>query len=269
MSTVWSICGAGSGVGKTIVAGKLCAALPGAVYVKCGHGKPKTGKAPHFFHEMADLEAFVEAHRDGSEHLVVESNAYARCGKGDITVFIGPMSEHTDVRDDAGALRQAADIALCHDATSDDWSGRLATYLPDPAVRRAVCDILAEQQRYLFGPAAAVRTKVWFELGTEHVFGAGLAALLADIDRCGSLTEAAKTTDISYRHAWNLIKSAETHLGRQLLERQAGGQGGGGSALSAAGRHMLGVFARLDREVANFARGRFDELFHAPEADDA
>ena len=27
--------------------------------------------------------------------------------------------------------------------------------------------------------------------------------------------------------------------------------------------------ARLDREVANFARGRFDELFHAPEADDA
>jgi len=269
MSTVWSICGAGSGVGKTIVAGKLCAVLPGAVYVKCGHGKPRTGKAPHFFREMADLERFVESRRNGDDHVVVESNAYARCGKGDIMVFIGPLAGRTEVRDDAGALRQAADIAICGETTSEDWSGQLSTYLPDPSIRDAVCDILAEQQRYLFGPAAAVHTKVWFELGEEHVFGAGLAALLESIDRCGSLTEAAKAVNISYRHAWDLIKTAEGHLGRELLERQTGGPGGGGSALSAAGRHMLGVFARLDREVAAFARGRFDELFHAPEPDDA
>lgn len=269
MSVIWSICGAGSGVGKTIVAEKLCMVLPSAVHAKCGHGKPSTGKTPHFFRDLADLERFIESCRNGESHVVVESNAFARCGSGDITVFIDGMNARTEFRDDSPALREVADIRICEDATDDDWVPALTAKLTDRPLRDAVARILAEQKRYLFGPAAAVRTKVWFELGHEHVFGAGLAGLLGNIDRCGSLSGAAKAVNISYRHAWNLIKLAEGHLGQTLLDRHTGGRRGGGSVLSAAGRHMLGVFGRLDREVADFARGRFDQLFHAPEGEDA
>ena len=53
MSVVWSICGAGSDVGKTIVAEKLCAVLPSAVHVKCGHGRRRAGKTSHFFSDVA------------------------------------------------------------------------------------------------------------------------------------------------------------------------------------------------------------------------
>lgn len=269
MSVVWTICGAGSGVGKTIVAEKLCAALPSAVHAKCGHGRPRSGKTPHFFRDMAGLDQFVESHRGAPGHLVIESNAYARCRGGDITVFIGGMNDRTDFRNDAAGLRGAADIHICDDSDPGDWARALAPRLTDKPLRNKVCRILAEQKRYLFGPAAAVRTKVWFELSDEHVFGGGLAALLDNIDRCGSLTAAAKAVNISYRRAWDLIRTAEDHLGQTLVNRRTGGASGGGSVLSAAGRHMLAVFARLDREVADFARGRFDELFHAPEGDDA
>jgi len=269
MSTVWTICGAGSGVGKTIVAEKLCAALPSAIHAKCGHGRPRAGKTPHFFRDLAALERFVASHRDASGHLVIESNAYARRRRGDVTVFIDGMDGRTDFRGDAQGLHTAADIRICHDADPGDWAGALAEKLPDASLRSEVCRILVEQKRYLFGPAAAVRTKVWFELDDEHVFGGGLARLLASIDRCGSLTAAAKAVHISYRRAWDLIRTAEDHLGQALVNRRTGGARGGGSALSGAGRHMLNVFARLDREVADFARGRFDELFHAPEDEDA
>ena len=270
MSVVWSICGAGSGVGKTIVAEKLCAALGGALHAKCGHGTPKaTGKTPHFFRDLDDLQQFVESHRGEAGHLVVESNAFARLGRGDITVFIDGAEAHTDFRDDVAALREAADIDVNGLAPGDDWAETLAEKLPDPPLRDEVCRILAEQQRYLFGPAAGVRTKVWFELDSQRVFGAGLAALLENIEASGSLRKAAESADISYRHAWDLIKTAEASLGQPLITRQAGGARGGGSSLSAAGRHMLAVFDRLAREVADFARGRFDQLYHAPEADDA
>ena len=270
MSVVWSICGAGSGVGKTIVAEKLCAALGGALHAKCGHGEPKaTGKTPHFFGDLDALQQFVESHRHEAAHLVVESNVFARLGRGDITVFIDGPEARTDFRDDAAALRAAADVQVSGATPPADWAGALEAKLPDPPLRDAVCRILAEQQRYLFGPAAGVRTKVWFELDSERVFGAGLAALLENIDRCGSLRKAAEAVSISYRHAWDLIKTAEAALGQDLITRHAGGARGGGSSLSAAGRHMLAAFDRLTREVADFARGRFDQLYHAPEADDA
>ena len=268
MAVAWTICGAGSGVGKTIVSEKLCAALPSAVHVKCGHGRPRKGKTPHFFRDLGGLERFVESHQDAPGHLVIESNAYARRGRGDITVFIDGVNDRTDFRDDAGGLREAADIRICHDSDPGDWARALAPTLTDKPMRDRVCRILAEQKRYLFGPAAAVRTKVWFELGDRHVFGGGLAALLDNIDRCGSLAGAAKAVNISYRRAWALIKTAEDHLGQTLVDRRTGGARGGGSALSAAVMHMLGVFARLDREVGDFARGRFDRLFHAPGGDD-
>ena len=268
MSVVWTICGAGSGVGKTIVAEKLCAALPSAVHAKCGHGRPRTEKTPHFFVDMAALEEFVSS-CNGDGHVVVESNAFARMGRGDIMVFIDGVDGRTDFRDDAPPLRQAADIRIADDSDPSDWLAPLGEKLTDKPLRDTICRILAEQRRYLFGPAAAVRTKVWFELSDEHVFGAGLARLLENIDRFGSLTAAAKAVNISYRRAWDLIRTAEAHLGQTLIARRTGGARGGGSVLSAAGGHMLGVFARLDREVANFARGRFDELLHAPENDDA
>ncbi len=118
------------------------------------------------------------------------------------------------------------------------------------------------------GAARAVaRTKVWFEVGGSHVFGRGLARLLESVDRLGTLRAAAGEVKMSYRYAWELIRVAERHLGKALIVRRAGGLRGGASALTADGEHMLGVFRRLNEEVAAFADDRFEALCKRENAD--
>jgi len=106
----------------------------------------------------------------------------------------------------------------------------------------------------------SVRTKVWFTTGDRHAFGAGLARLLDNIDRYGTLRRSARETGMSYRHAWNLIKNAETHLRKRLIVKYQGGVGGGRSELSRDGRRLLKAFHYLNRDVARYANSRFFEL---------
>jgi len=106
-----------------------------------------------------------------------------------------------------------------------------------------------------------IRTKVWLEVNDLHIFGSGLAGLLDNIDQLGTLTAAAHQSNMSYRHAWNLIRHAENHLGRQLVHRRPGGSGGGHSALSPDARHLLSSFNKISSDITGYANERFASLF--------
>jgi molybdate transport system regulatory protein len=266
MSMIWIICGAGRGVGKTTLAVKLCEILPDSVYAKCGRSKPKAHKPSNFFDNIADLESFIELKSQSNKHLVIESNTLAMSGRGDITIFIDGISEMTDFREDAKQLRSIADIKICLDANLPDWKKVLSSKLGSATIRNTVFDLLIAQKRYLLGSKPTVRSKVWFEAAGSHVFGRGLANLLENVYRLGTLQDAAKAADMSYRYAWNLIQMAESHFGKTLIDRHAGGLHGGGSALSLDGRHMLGVFKQLNKEVASFTDSRFLELYNKDKA---
>jgi molybdate transport repressor ModE-like protein len=120
--------------------------------------------------------------------------------------------------------------------------------------------MLAAQQERLAGTRPAVRTKVWFEAGGQHIFGEGLARLLEQLERLGTLQKAAGAEKMSYRFAWSLLRSAERHFGRPLTVRKAGGSGGGGSALSPDGRRLLTIFRSISRQVGSLADRRFAEF---------
>ncbi len=49
-----------------------------------------------------------------------------------------------------------------------------------------------------------------------------LLALLSDVQRHGSLSSACKATDVSYRHAWSLVREGESQLGQALLSMVRG-----------------------------------------------
>ncbi len=262
MTTVWIICGAGRGVGKTHLAQRLCDILPNSVYAKCGHGKAKASKSASFFSTQAELASFIEACRDSYDHIVAESNALARRGKGDIIVFVDSVAGETDVRGDVERLRSAAQLRVHPGASLREWKRVLRGKLTDKGLREAICDALADQRRYLSKSGLAVRTKVWFTLDNLHVFGAGLARLLEGVERFGTLREAAQVAQMSYRYAWGLIKTAEKHLGKQLVLPRAGGVGGGRSALSPEGKHLLEVFSHVNKEVADYADRRFAAHYH-------
>ena len=262
MSLIWIICGAGRGVGKTTLALKLCEILPGSIYAKCGQSTSKPCKNSNYFQNHADLKAFIKAKSRSNKNLVIESNALAASGTDGITIFIDGLPGKTNFREDRKKLQSIADIKICLDADLSDWKKILSEKIGSKKIHDAVCKLLIAQKSYLFSSKPIVRSKVWFEASGAHIFGSGLARLLENIDRCGTLRQAAKDAEMSYRYAWNLIQLAERHFGKTLIDRHAGGRDGGGSALSADGRHLLTVFKQLNTEVASFADNRFLKLYN-------
>ncbi|MHC4360196.1 MAG: winged helix-turn-helix domain-containing protein [Planctomycetota bacterium] len=261
MSLIWVICGAGRGVGKTTLALQLCELLPGSVYTKCGRGKAKSDKPGKFFSNLVDLESFIEVARSSIRHVVVESNALASLSRGDIIIFIDGIAGKTHFRNNTEKLRAAANIKICRNASLADWKKALSAKVSSKTICDAVYDLLLAQKRYLFGSKPTVRSKVWFEAAGAHIFGSGLAGLLENVNRSGTLRDAAKASNMSYRYAWNLIRMAENHFGKILINRHAGGRHGGSSVLSPDGLHMLDVFKQLNEEVAVFTDKKFAELY--------
>lgn len=80
-------------------------------------------------------------------------------------------------------------------------------------------------------------------------FGADDAALLGAIGRTGSVARAAETLGRSRARALRRIERLEEGFS-ELVERQRGGRGGGGSRLTETGRTLLGRYDRLSAAVA-------------------
>lgn len=107
-----------------------------------------------------------------------------------------------------------------------------------------------------------IRSKLWIEAGGEPVFGRGRRFLLEAIDSHGSINQAAKEVDISFRKAWSHIKVMEERLGIKLVVRQAGGKNGGGAVLTNEARTFLKKYALLERGLQEVVDKSFKKVFH-------
>jgi molybdate transport system regulatory protein len=96
------------------------------------------------------------------------------------------------------------------------------------------------------------RGRIWLE-GTDGTFlGHGRVVLLERIKEHGSLSQAAKSMDMSYKHAWDLLDSMNRQAGCKLVETVRGGKGGGGAMLTSAGEKAITLFWHY--------HGRFQDL---------
>ena len=87
-------------------------------------------------------------------------------------------------------------------------------------------------------------------------FGPGKADLLDAVGRTGSISEAARSMDMSYRRAWLLLDSASKLLGgRRLIVAAIGGTKGGGARLTPFGREVVATYRTMTRRIDSAARG--------------
>ena len=105
------------------------------------------------------------------------------------------------------------------------------------------------------------KSKVWLDKAGELVFGIGKSGILKVVEKTGSLSSAAKELNMSYRHAWSYIRSAEKRLGKQLLIKIKGGKSGGGALLTEYAKDLIKKFDELEYEVQQFVDRRFKEIF--------
>ena len=100
--------------------------------------------------------------------------------------------------------------------------------------------------------ALTVDAELRLSLDGRDLAGARRVALLAEIARAGSITQAAKAVGLSYKGAWNAIEDMANLAGEPLLERSVGGKGGGSTRLTPRGEKLVRNFELIRDEHARF-----------------
>lgn len=109
--------------------------------------------------------------------------------------------------------------------------------------------------------AMQVRSKLWIEVNGEPVFGRGRHMLLEGIEKYGSISQAAKAIDVSYKRAWSYINAMEERLGIPLVIRRAGGKNGGGASLTDEAREFIEKYGRLEEGIMETVNERYWRVF--------
>jgi molybdate transport system regulatory protein len=105
-----------------------------------------------------------------------------------------------------------------------------------------------------------IRGRLWIE-GSEGTFlGYGRVVLLERIQEHGSITAAARSMDMSYRHAWKLVDSMNRQSRTAVVETSTGGRGGGGTRLTKAGEKAIEMFWKTYEEFGRFLEERAARL---------
>ena len=77
-----------------------------------------------------------------------------------------------------------------------------------------------------------VNGSLWIESNGERFFGPGPVELLERIEKTGSINQAAKQMQMSYKKAWEIINALNTDAGHPYVVTQTGGTSGGGSTIT-------------------------------------
>jgi molybdate transport system regulatory protein len=103
-------------------------------------------------------------------------------------------------------------------------------------------------------PQPGFHGRVWID-GPEGTFiGYGRVVLLERIMEHGSITKAARSMQMAYRHAWDLVDSMNRQAKEPFVELATGGKGGGGARVTEAGKKAIKLFRRFYDDLQAFLK---------------
>jgi molybdate transport system regulatory protein len=111
--------------------------------------------------------------------------------------------------------------------------------------------------------AATVAVRLRIDIGADCSIGPGKIALLEQIERSGSLSEAARVLKMSYRRAWLLLEDLNRTLGQPVTTASVGGAGGGGAHITPFGRHVAAAFRDIETATVSTATQRLEWLLQS------
>jgi molybdate transport system regulatory protein len=114
-------------------------------------------------------------------------------------------------------------------------------------------------------PAVAIDGALWLRRGGSPLGGADRVDLLEAIGATGSMTAAAKAVGISYKTAWDRVQAMNNGAGQALVERSAGGLGGGGTRLTPYAVSLIAAFREMEVTHATML-GRLSRSMAQPDA---
>jgi len=103
-------------------------------------------------------------------------------------------------------------------------------------------------------PGYTVRGRIWLEKDGELYMGWGRVMLLERIDKFGSIAAAARSMKLGYRNAWLWVEAANRLAPAPLVEKTAGGAGGGHTRLTKEGRKAVAHYKELRAKFEQFLK---------------
>ncbi len=90
--------------------------------------------------------------------------------------------------------------------------------------------------------------------------GPGKVSLLEAIGKCGSLSQAARNLNMSYRRAWLLVADLNGIFRKPVTSARAGGTRGGGMRLTQFGKTVIKTYRELEQDITRRAEVRMGAI---------
>jgi len=100
---------------------------------------------------------------------------------------------------------------------------------------------------------ARIRLQIYLG-GEEHKIGPGKIRLLEEVAEHGSISGAARSMKMAYRHAWEMVDDLNDCFDAPVLEAAPGGAAGGGAHLTAFGLRLIDRYRRMERATRRALR---------------
>ncbi len=102
--------------------------------------------------------------------------------------------------------------------------------------------------------------RIWLDRDGSTFLGTGRVILLERIREHGSIAKAARSMEMSYKHAWDLVDSINRQAVTPLVITSKGGKGGGGTRLTPEGEEAVTAFRKLQKRFQKYLQQETEKL---------
>ena len=105
--------------------------------------------------------------------------------------------------------------------------------------------------------------KIWLETSDQNgILGDKKCELLKAIDETGSLNDAMKKLNLTYRKTWDNLRKIERELGFPLIKPTRGGVEGGNTVLTIEGKILIQAFDKFHSEYDMVIQEGFERILN-------
>lgn len=105
-----------------------------------------------------------------------------------------------------------------------------------------------------------IKSRIWIETEGNVLLGEGRMHLLKAIDETGSLSKAAKSLNLSYKKAWQLLDSVNKSAKKPVTINSIGGKSGGGTTLTSYGKKLISTFDDINKNCWQFLDKELEKI---------
>jgi molybdate transport system regulatory protein len=107
---------------------------------------------------------------------------------------------------------------------------------------------------------AETRLTVRVDFGADRALGPGKIRLLEAVRTLGSISQAGRSLDMSYRRAWLLIDDMNRCFRHPVVAAQPGGAQGGGAVLTEFGAELIRKYREIESQATAAAKLQLRDL---------